>query len=206
MRSGRIYGIILAAGMSSRMGRPKQLLDWHGQPLVRHIAEQAQASDLDGLVVVVGAGAPAVRAALTDVEPRLQIVENGNFHTGQASSLRCGVAALAHDAAAGLILLVDQPLIHPALINRVLDCYRQDPEAEAVIPHYHEQPGHPVVLGAELFADIQTLQGDSGARVLFARRPQRVRRIVIDDPAVINDIDTPEAYARLTQGSGRETL
>ncbi|MCU0493870.1 MAG: nucleotidyltransferase family protein, partial [Chloroflexaceae bacterium] len=130
-----IYGLLLAAGTSSRMGQPKQLLDWRGQPLVRHVALQALHSQLDGLVVVVGAQAGAVRQAVgvgsdapaagaaRPMKPLL-FAENEAFATGQASSLRVGLAALPASVDAVLVLLVDQPLVTTALLNHMVAEWR----------------------------------------------------------------------------------
>lgn len=192
-----IYGILLAAGTSSRMGQPKQLLDWHGQPLVRHVAATALASQLDGLVVVLGAVAPAVRATLTDLAGPLQFVTCPDYAEGQAASLRCGLAALPAGTQAALILLVDQPLVTTALINHMLSDWRRDPVALALIPRYQGQRGNPVLLAASLLPELAALQGDRGARVILANYAEQVRWLDLDDPAVVTDLDTPEAYQSL---------
>ncbi len=195
-----IYGLLLAAGTSSRMGQPKQLLNWQGQPLLRYVVRQAHASRLDGLVVVVGAAADAMRAALAN-EPGLTLVENPEYASGQASSLRVGLAALPAQVEAVVVLLVDQPLISPALINQLIDAFRSTTAGNerplAVIPRYQSQRGNPVLLSQLLFAELQTLQGDAGARGVLQRYANRIAWLDTDDPAVITDIDTPEAYAAL---------
>jgi molybdenum cofactor cytidylyltransferase len=189
-----IYGVLLAAGTSSRMGQPKQLLEWRGQPLVLHVAAQALASRLAGLVVVVGAAAPAVRAALAGLGGPLWLVENGDYAAGQAGSLRVGLTALPAHARAALVLLVDQPLVGPALIDRLLEAYAADPQALALVPHYAGRRGNPVLLAAPLFAELRALEGDVGAREVLARHPAAVRRLDLDDPALVADMDTPEEY------------
>jgi molybdenum cofactor cytidylyltransferase len=190
------YGILLAAGTSSRMGRPKQLLEWRGRPLVRHVAEQALASQLMiGLVVVVGAAAESVRAALVGLDGPVLIVQNPNYASGQSSSLRVGMGALPATARAALVLLVDQPLVTPALIDGIITSYDADPAALALIPHYQGRRGNPVLLARALFAELRLLKGDMGAREVLARHAEAVRQIAVDDPAVVSDIDTPEDYA-----------
>lgn len=190
------YGILLAAGTSSRMGRPKQLLEWRGRPLVRHVAQQALASQLlIGLVVVVGAAADSVRAALAGLDGPVMVVQNPDYASGQASSLRAGLGALPATAQAALVLLVDQPLVTPALIDTMIAAYGADRAALALIPHYRGRRGNPALLARAIFDELRLLEGDVGAREVLARHAGAVRRIVVDDPAVVSDMDTPEDYA-----------
>ena len=224
-----IPGILLAAGTSSRMGQAKQLLDWRGQPLVRHVAQQALASSLDGLFIVVGHEAAAVRAALDSLP--IQFVENAAYTEGQASSLRAGLAALPAEADAAVVLLCDQPLVTPGLIDSVVKAFermrdtRHETESSeqstndhrspindshsslithhsslspvAVIPRYKGQRGNPVLLARTLFAELANVRGNEGARSVLGRYRERVRWFDLDDPAVVTDIDTVEAYEAL---------
>lgn len=192
-----IYGVLLAAGTSMRMGQLKQLLDWRGRPLVRYVAEQALTSKIAALVVVVGAGATAVRAALNGLDGPVQTVENPDYVSGQASSLRAGLGALPANTRAAVILLVDQPLISPELINQLIAAYEAQPDMLAVVPHYQGQRGNPVLLSSEAFAELRMLSGDVGARKLLDQYADRVVHLEVDDPAVVTDMDTPEAYERL---------
>jgi molybdenum cofactor cytidylyltransferase len=194
-----IYGLLPAAGTSSRMGQPKQLLDWHGQPMVRHVAQQVPASNLAGLVAVVGAAADRVQAALAGLE--ITVVTNPGYATGQASSLRAGLRAMPATVDAVVMLLVDQPLVTPALINTLVATFQAErattvPGPVAIIPRYRGQRGNPVVLTRALFPELQQLQGDVGARVVLQRYASQIRRLDTTDPAVITDIDTLEAYER----------
>jgi molybdenum cofactor cytidylyltransferase len=190
-----IYGILLAAGSSTRMGQPKQLLIWQGQTLVRHMARQALASRLDGLLVVVGAEAATTRAALAGLDGPLQTVENSAYLAGQATSLRVGLSALPSVARAALVLLVDQPFVGPALINQIVENYEQEP-ALAVVPMYRGQRGNPTLLARPLFEELKMLEGDVGARIVLQRHAEQVRWLEIDDPAVVTDVDTPGEYER----------
>lgn len=192
-----IYGVLLAAGTSSRMGRPKQLLDWGGRPLVRHVAEAALASRLDGLVVVLGAAAAEAREALAGAEGAVRLVACADYAEGQAASLRAGLAALPADARAAVVLLVDMPLVGPALIDRLLAAYAAAPGAKAVVPRHAGRRGNPVLLAAETFAELGALTGDVGARALLERHASEVAWLDVDDPAVVTDADTPEAFERI---------
>lgn len=192
-----IYGVLLAAGTSSRMGQPKQLLSWQGRPLIRHAAETALASGLAGLVVVLGAEAQAARGALAGLAGPVVTVECEAYATGQAASLRCGLGALPVAARAAVVLLVDQPLVSSGVIDRLIAIFEASPNAKAVVPRYQGRRGNPVLLAAALFPELQLLAGDVGARAVLAAHAEAVRWLDLDDPAVLLDADTPEMFAQL---------
>jgi molybdenum cofactor cytidylyltransferase len=196
-RSSAVYGILLAAGRSARMGRPKQLLPWHGRPLARYVAEVALASRLAGLVVVLGAYAEEVARAPEDLNGALRQVVCAEYAHGQAASLRCGLEALPASAGAVVVLLVDQPRVTAALINRLIAAFEAAPEAAAVAPRYRGQRGTPVLLAQPLFAEVCALEGDPGARPMLTRYADAIHWLDVDDPAVVEDADTPEDYERL---------
>lgn len=187
-----VAAVLLAAGESRRMGRPKQLLPWGGVSLVRHAAQTALASCADGLFVVVGCYADAVRAELAGLP--LTIVENPDYADGQASSLRCAIAAVTAYQAA-LVLLSDQPLVTAATLDGLIGRWRET-GALAVVPRYQGQRGNPVLVDRCLFAELLALQGDSGARQLFERYASQIVWVEADRSVVV-DVDNPEAYREL---------
>lgn len=199
----KIYGLLLAAGQSSRMGQPKQLLSWRGRPLVTHIASEALASHLAGLTVVVGAAEAAVRTALHNLP--LTIITNPAYSAGLSTSLVAGLRALPDDAAAAMVLLVDQPLVTTRLINQLLSAHQATPGAVALVPLYQGQRGNPVIIAASLFPELYTLHGDTGARAIFRRYADRVIELEVDDPAVVTDVDTPTAWEALMQQASEQT-
>jgi molybdenum cofactor cytidylyltransferase len=189
-----IAGILLAAGRSLRMGQPKLLLPWDGAPLVRHVAQLALRSSLDELVVVIGYRAEHVSAALAGLP--LRIVHNQAFLDGQSTSLRVGIAALSSAAEAAVLLLADQPLLQPATIDALIERYRAQ-QAPVVVPRYAGQRGNPVLFARELFAALQTIGGDQGARGVIQQQRDRVEWLDTADEGVLLDIDTPDMYQRL---------
>lgn len=189
----RIAGIILAAGTSSRMGQPKQLLDWVGRPLVRAIVETALAARLDEVIVVTRCADDEVAAALADLPVR--IAPNPLAAAGQSTSLHTGIAALSPDVAAAIVLLGDQPFITTAIIDALLGVWRAA-RAPIVAPVFAGTRGNPVLFDRSVFTELLTIEGDQGARGVIARSPSRVHYVHFDDDRPLLDIDTPEAYAR----------
>jgi CTP:molybdopterin cytidylyltransferase MocA len=179
-----IAGLLLAAGGASRFGQPKQLASLEGRPLIEHALDPLLATPaLDRVVVVLGAEAARVRseADLSEVD----VVVAEDWAEGIAASLRAGLAALG-DASGALITLADQPRITTHAIAAVLSRAGDTP---AVRASYDGQPGHPVYIGRELFAEIATLRGDVGARRLLEKNG--VLTVPCDELAGGEDIDTP---------------
>lgn len=190
----RVAAIVLAAGGSSRMGQPKQLLPVHGRPMVRHVTEAVCASGLAQVVVVVGAHAEAVKDALDDLP--VDIVTNPAWAEGMSISVRAGLRALRPDIQAVLMVLADQPALVPDLIQRLVSRYRAT-AAPIVLPYYQGQRGNPVLFDRELFPELMAVEGDRGGRALIARYAEQAERMEVDDPAVITDIDTRQDYERI---------
>jgi molybdenum cofactor cytidylyltransferase len=189
-----IAALILAAGASARMGRPKQLLDWDGRPLVRIAAEVAFAARLDPLLVVVGGAQAQVAEALAGLP--LQMIANPDYAAGQSTSLRAGIAALGQDVEAVVVMLGDQPFVTAAIVERlVAEWYAS--EALIIAPTYAGQRGNPVLFARAVFPELLAVQGDQGARAVLAADRARVRLVAFDDPRPLTDIDTPEDYERL---------
>ncbi len=192
--TGPIPTVILAAGASRRLGRPKQLLEVGGKPLIWHVATRALASTCDGVFAVLGYQADAMREALSDLP--VEIVLNPDFADGMSTSLRAGVAALPDDADAFVVLLGDQPEVDPAAISAVIAA-RRNTGAPVVRTRYGAQPSNPVLFGLETFAELRMLRGDVGGRsVVRAYRDRLVEvRAAADTPP--EDVDTEEAYRAL---------
>jgi molybdenum cofactor cytidylyltransferase len=188
----RIAGVILAGGGSSRFGEPKQLLDWHGKPLVQHVADLAQKGGLAPIVVVTGADHDTVSRVL--IGTHLKIACNTAWESGQSSSVRVGVEALPDHVGGAVFLLVDQPLIPPDLIKRLLQQHHRNPAA-IIYPLIDEQPGNPVLFDRDLFDELSNLEGDQGGRVLFDQYPARKVKWMAKNTQL--DIDTPDDYQRI---------
>ena len=188
-----IAGVVLAAGLSRRMGRAKLLLDWGGKPVVRRVVEQVKAGRVDEVLVVLGHEAPTIREALKGLPVRF--VENPEPEAGQASSIAAGVAVLGPAVSAVLIALGDQPALPPEVIPRLVGTFNQTGKA-IVAPLYRGVQGNPVLFAAAVFPELRALTGDRGARSVVEKDPARVALVSFDLPMPA-DLDTFEDYERL---------
>lgn len=193
-----IAGVLLAAGRSQRMGQPKLLLPWQGVPLVRFVAQQILQSKLDELIVVAGHRSEHLIAALDGLAVR--VIRNDDFLDGQSTSLRAGIAALDESVSAALVLLADQPLLQPATIDALIDVYRRE-QPPIVVPRHEGQRGNPVLFERSLFAELQAIHGDQGARSVLKAHQQSICWLDTTDGGILLDIDTPDAYGALLERS-----
>lgn len=189
-----VAALLLAAGRGTRFGdEPKLLAEVGGKALVRHVAEAAAGSTADPVIVVTGHRGDEVEAALLGLPVR--IVHNALFAQGLSTSLKAGFAALPPEARAAVVLLGDMPFVTPALIDGLVAGWWDSGEPAALVPTWNGQRGNPVVLARHLQSTIQTLSGDVGAGPVLRGRPD-VLEWPTADPAVVQDIDTREAFAR----------
>lgn len=194
MSARPIAVVVLAAGTSSRLGRPKQLLLLSSQPLLERTLDVARQWQRGQRVLVLGSRADEIRAAI-NIEA-YDVVVNADFATGQASSLRAGLAELSADTGAAIVLLGDQPLVQPWLLDSLSDAF--DPETDvAVRPRYADGPGNPVLLARPLFPELMMLSGDVGARDVLRAHRDRVREIGWPGKPAPRDVDTADDYAAL---------
>ncbi len=189
-----IAAVVLAAGTSSRMGRPKLLLPLEGgAPLIRLSVEQVLRAALDEVVVVLGAEADAIGAALAGLPVRT--VLNPRYAEGQSTSLRAGLDALRLGVEAVVVALGDQPLPDATLIERLVTLFH-DSGQPIVVPRYRDGRGNPVLFGSSVFDELRRVAGDQGGRTVIARDGARVAELGVDTlmPA---DVDTPPDYEAL---------
>ncbi|MBC7228058.1 MAG: HAD-IIA family hydrolase [Thermoflexales bacterium] len=189
-----VAGVVLAAGGSTRFGRPKQLLDWNGIPMVAHVADVALAAELSPVVVVLGHSAEEIQAALAGRPVR--IATNWRWEEGLSTSVQTGLGALPPDTDAAIFLQCDQPLITPDLLRRLVTRF-QETGAPIVCLVYESRRASPTLFARPLFRELAGVTGDQGGRALILRHPQSVETVEVDDPDLLADVDTPEEYERL---------
>jgi molybdenum cofactor cytidylyltransferase len=195
-REKRIACIVLAAGRSSRMGpRNKLLEDLGGRPIVRRTVEAALASRTRPVVVVTGYMGEAIAGALAGLD--VKIVNNPDFATGMASSLKAGIAALPGGLDGTIVALGDMPEVGPAHLDRMIAAFEPKEGRSIIVPVHGGRRGNPVLWSAELFAEMSGLTGDVGARQVIAEHADSVVELDLGTRGVLVDVDTPEALAEV---------
>jgi molybdenum cofactor cytidylyltransferase len=184
-KTGSIAGIVLAAGGSSRLGAPKQLLLWQGKPLVRIASEKLATAGVYPVIVVLGAASKAVKKVLSDLD--VTTVENLYWKEGISTSIRAGISALPDNIEAAMFTTSDQPFITPELINKICETFYQT-RSEIVCPESKGELRNPVVFIKTLFSELVQLEGDNGGKALFAKHA--ITRVEWDNVDDFRDIDT----------------
>lgn len=218
-----IAAVLLAAGGGARLGGGKLLLPWRGLPLIAHQLHTAsRATGLLSLTVMLGHSADAVRQAVSEAISRtapapsfpILCILNQRWREGMSTSLHCGLESLLAGADAGtlravMFLLADQPLVTTRTLNILsrahTAAWAKNPEHPATVPVYLGKRGNPAIISRNLFPDIMALQGDTGARHILEKLGGNLLRVPVDDPGVLHDVDTPEAYAALLAHDGIPT-
>ena len=189
--------IVLAAGLSRRMGTSKLLLAYEGTTVLRHATEHVLAAGILEVVVVVGPHHEATARALEGLPVRFAV--NPTPEAGQGSSVGVGVRALAPGTTAVLVALGDQPDVPAGVIPALLEAIQALGKSIAV-PRYVDGLGNPVLFASPVFPELLDLPGDRGARTVVERERSRLAIVDVATPMPL-DIDTPEDYERL-KGSG----
>ena len=192
----KVAGLLLAAGASTRMGRPKQLLRVEGgKTLLDRLIDESLSSDLDLVVLVLGSRCQEIKEAL-QVEkshPKLRIIENKKYPEGISSSIRAGLSIVEDSYDHVMVLLGDMPYITTPVINLLLHHY-----LGSLLPlgalKTRKGRSHPVIIGRVFYPEIHRLTGDTGARDLFTRHSDQVLLLEAGDEYEDMDIDTKEDY------------
>ena len=220
-----VAGIILAAGGSSRFGQPKPLLDWHGKPFVRALADNALAAGLSPVVVVTGAHAQTVESVIHDLP--ITIHHNQDWQNGQSSSIRAGLTVLAQPhrvsghpplppsslrdpfpisagtgerwegVGAAIFLLADQPQTTQTVLHALVEEHART-LAPILAPLVGGQRANPVLFDRLTFLDLMALSGDTGGRAIFSKYP--LGTLTWHDEGLLSDVDTSEDYGKLING------
>jgi CTP:molybdopterin cytidylyltransferase MocA len=194
MSAAPLSALILAAGRSSRMGRPKALLPLGTRTVIEHVADTLRRSGVDDVRAVVGHGCEALAPVLEKAGVRR--VVNPHWEAGMFSSVQAGLGSLAREAAGCLILPVDVPLVRPWTLRHLAARFRARPEL-ALVPTFGGAPGHPPFLPAALAPAVAAFPAQGGLRAFLAARPEGLQEVPVADRHVLFDVDRPEDYREL---------
>ena len=195
----KISGIILAAGLSTRMGEPKQLLPFRDSTIIETVIDNLLGSKLSEVIVVVGHEADKIQTRIQ--HKPVKIVFNPDYQEGMLTSAQYGVGSISASADAFAMTLVDLPLITPDLVDMVIDAYVQA-EGGIAVPSYNYRRGHPVIFDRRYADDILGLDGNSGGvRSLYKKYADDIHYVTVDTDRVLTDIDYRKDYEEALQKS-----
>jgi molybdenum cofactor cytidylyltransferase len=186
-------GIILAAGASTRFGRPKQLLEVGGRMLLAGTIEAALASKLDRVVLVLGHESDRILAALADrlKDPRLVVTVNDRYREGMSSSLQHGLLKVRAAFPSIMVILADHPFLDSALIDLLFSRFLAS-DKDICLPCHEGRQGVPVIFGSRFYDEIMKVRGDVGARDVVRKNPECVLAVEIENDEYLIDIDCEE--------------
>jgi molybdenum cofactor cytidylyltransferase len=190
-----ISAVVLAAGLSTRMGRLKQLLPYEGHTVIEQVIATLLRSPVDEVVVVTGHERARVEAVLAAWPVRT--VFNTNHASGEMlSSVQSGLGALAADSRAALLALGDMPGLQRGVVGQLVQAYGSVGDATVYVPSYQMRAGHPVLVPRSYWEAILRLPPGNSLRSVLRGADTRVTWVEVDTPSVLRDLDSPEDYKR----------
>ena len=196
-----IAAIILAAGSSERMGEPKALLRFRGVTFLEAVLDASRAAGVDRQIVVVGPDGDKVLSG-RDLSG-VTVLRNPAPATGPIGSLKLAIAEVINHPVEGVVAWhVDRPHVAVATIQALLDRFASR-DAAIVVPEYRGRRGHPVLFGRVVFRELLIASTTNGARAVVRADPSRIAVVPVDDPAIVEDVDTPEDYRKLLRSIDR---
>jgi molybdenum cofactor cytidylyltransferase len=187
-----ISAIVLTAGKSERMGRPKALLRFRGRTFLENILDAIAQSSVKDTVVVVGHHRREIEQALAGSSPT--IVFNADYEQGMITSFQKGIRALRPGTSGGLLFLVDHPLVAAGTIEALIAHLAPN---RIVVPVFEGRRGHPVLFASDVLQEILQLPPSQGANIVVRKDPARVLQVPVYAPGILVDVDTPEDFQQL---------
>lgn len=194
-----IAAVVLSAGESSRMGRPKAFLRIDGQTFIEKIVAALRQAGLENIIVILGHNAEAMRQKIAHLP--VTVLVNSDYQKGQLSSLQVAVRHLLadEDCQGMLVHLVDHPYIHAGLVNLLLQRFETSGKA-IVVPRFGAKRGHPVIFARSLFDELLNAPLDEGAKAVVNAHREQTLEVDTADEGITVDIDTPELYRQHVKG------
>ncbi len=194
-----IAAVVLSAGESSRMGRPKALLPIEGETFIGRIVASLKQTQVGRIIVVLGHNSDQLAAAIRPL--RVEILINPNYQLGQLSSLQVAVRSLLPDADCDgmLVHLVDHPYIDASLVDRMIQQFYES-KKDIVVPRCRGKRGHPVLFSRRLFGELLDAPMDQGAKAVVNAHGDATLEMETDEEGITVDIDTPELYRQHVKG------
>lgn len=195
----KIGAIVLAAGFSNRMGKPKLLLPYKEKPLISYPVALVIKLQLEPVLLVSGIYHEQLEKALQPFNTKLTIVTNDRASEGMSTSLKKGIEAIEENVDACFIFLGDQPFVSELVVNELRKVYLNNREKgiKIVRPTYEQKPGHPILIDKSLFPSFKQLTGDQGGKMILKQFKDQLKYVNFDNILWGADIDTPMEYEEL---------
>ena len=192
----KIAAVILAAGMSKRMGKPKHLLPLNGEPLIYYSITLALQQNLHPIVVIAGQHKKEIEKVIQC--DNVTYLYNPDYQSGMASSLKLGIEAVSYEADAAMIFLGDQPFVPIQVVQALIKEYELNKDQGVCIvrPRYAGELGHPILFDGRLFEHFNKIDGDEGGRSIIRNHKEQLKIIDFSESLWGMDVDTPEDYER----------
>jgi molybdenum cofactor cytidylyltransferase len=196
-----IWAVILAAGKSERMGRPKLLLPFGEKTIIETVIQNVLLSKVDKVLVVLGSGREKVEQKIESFP--VESVFNPRFSEGMHSSVQCGFQAVPGNTRAALVVLGDQPSVSQTTIDRLIDAFEKTGKG-IILPVHKGRRGHPTLIDMKYRAEIGQLSPDIGLRQIVHDHPEDVVEVELETSSILQDIDDREDYDRELKGKGED--
>ena len=190
-KNGLICGIILAAGESRRMGRPKMLLPFGNLSIIEKLVQSATRSFIDKTFVVLGSDKEAIGQLIQDYP--VETVFNNLYRNGMLSSVQAGLKSVNEETTAIMVLLGDQPMIGSSIMNKMIETYRTS-DKEIIVATYQGKRGHPLLFGKKYFRQVKELTVENSLKELLLNNPYDIEEMETDSSEILRDIDTEKEY------------
>lgn len=188
-----IWAMILAAGESKRMGKPKLLLPFGEKTMIETIVATVVSSKVEQTLVILGSDREKTEEKIKDYP--IKIVYNRDFRSGMLSSVQCGFKSLPGETRAVLVVLGDQPKISTTVINKLIDAYKSSGKG-IVLPVYKKERGHPVLIDVKYGEEVENLSPEVGLRGTVYNHPEDILEVEVETLSIFQDIDYMEDYKK----------
>ncbi|MEN6436785.1 MAG: nucleotidyltransferase family protein [Anaerolineaceae bacterium] len=195
-----VTAIVLAAGLSTRMGKNKLLLPWHGKTIIQCVVEQLISSGIDNILLITGRDRERVEKETALPEVRHEF--NALFEDGEMlHSLQCGIRATPEECESVLIVLGDQPQLEQSVIREILKYHEIYPDFPLIVPSYQMHKGHPWLVKKVLWRSIMDLTPPQNLKTFLDQHKREIKYVAVKSPSILTDLDTPEEYRNALQKS-----
>ena len=194
-----IWAVILAAGESKRMGKPKLLLPYGEKTIIETIVATIVSSKVEQTLVILGSDREKTEEKIKNYP--VKVVYNRDFRSGMLSSVQCGFKSLPEETRAVLVVLGDQPKISTTVINKLIDAYKSSGKG-IVLPVYKKERGHPVLIDVKYGEEVENLSPEAGLRGTVYNHPEDILEVDVETSSIFQDIDYMEDYKKELKKKG----